>query len=270
VSQPERLNIETVREELARRDLAFDLRYLHEVDSTNRALVDLPEGELRHGVALVTEYQSAGRGRLGRQWRASPKSSLLLSVALQLGPEVRSTDVVMVAGLSVVDAILDVTGLSSSLKWPNDVLLRGRKTCGILAEVVRRRDVPYAVVGIGLNVNLTEAELLGIAGYATSLLMETGGQVTREPLLVSLLTKLDEWYRRILVDSDGVFRVWRDRLGTMGARVVVDEGGVLRQGVARDVQRDGGLLLEMNGGQTRVVYAGDVTLMRNGDFTTVG
>ncbi len=181
---------ETV-EPLLRGRFGWPYTYLERVESTQRELpVDAPEGAV-----AVAEEQTAGRGRLGRRWLAPPGTSVLMSVNLRPPvPTERLPELSIVAGRAVVDAVAATTGISAELKFPNDLLVGGRKVAGILAEARDGR----VVLGIGINVNLEEAELpVDVATPATSLLVETGGRIPRAALLAAVLERLearyDEW-----------------------------------------------------------------------------
>jgi BirA family biotin operon repressor/biotin-[acetyl-CoA-carboxylase] ligase len=167
--------------------------YVERCPSTQRLLLeDAPEGAV-----AVAEEQTEGRGRLGRRWFAAPGTSLLCSIVLR--PAVateRLTELSLVAGAAVAEAIEAVTGLRPALKFPNDVLIGGRKFCGILAEAREGR----VVLGIGVNVNATAEQLPAeVELPATSLLVETGEEVDRAELLVTILERLERHYDAWLV-----------------------------------------------------------------------
>jgi len=169
--------------------------YVEVCPSTQKLLT----AELSEGAVAVTEEQTEGRGRLGRQWLSPPGVSILCSVLLE--PQVdtqRLPELSLVAGEACAEAIAAITGLAPAIKLPNDILLGGRKTAGILAEARDGR----VVVGIGINVNIPADELpTEIDRPATSLLVETGAEVDRADLLVELLAALerryDEWVRAV-------------------------------------------------------------------------
>jgi len=252
------LNVERIQSAIADSSIGADLRYFPEVDSTNRVAREF-RGEWRHGTVILTDYQEAGRGRRGRIWTAPPRSSVLLSAVLRPPAHVRPVDTVMVAGLSVADSVRRETGLSVALKWPNDVLVGGRKVCGILAEG-ERQEGSWIILGVGINGNFDPREHEGIPESATSLLQELGRAVDREALTVTLLKSLDLWYHSLTHNPDDVFSAWASRLHTVGRPVtVVDQSGAWH-GVATGVSRDGGLLVRDDTGEVRTVYAADVSI----------
>jgi len=162
--------------------------FVEQCPSTQRLLGD------RHseGAVALTEEQTEGRGRLGRRWLSPPRVNLLFSVLLEPPVETaRLPELTIVAGKACAQAIEHVTGLEPEIKLPNDVLIGGRKTAGILAEARDGR----VVLGIGVNVNVTARDLpQGIDPPATSLLLETGNEVDRVELLVDILDRLERAY----------------------------------------------------------------------------
>jgi BirA family biotin operon repressor/biotin-[acetyl-CoA-carboxylase] ligase len=163
-------------------------RYAEQSPSTQRLLA---EGDTE-GTVAVAEEQTEGRGRLGRSWHAPPRTSVLMSVLLR--PEVTSErlpELSLIAGGAVAEAIAEVTGLQPAIKFPNDVLLGGRKVAGVLAEASDGR----VVLGVGVNANQTEAQLPEETQHPpTSLRLELGTQVDRARLLAAILVQLERAY----------------------------------------------------------------------------
>jgi BirA family biotin operon repressor/biotin-[acetyl-CoA-carboxylase] ligase len=166
----------------------------------------------------------------------------------------------MVASMAVVHAIARVTGLKSQIKWPNDVLISDKKVCGILIESeVRGRQVDFAVIGIGINVNLNPADFPEISPTATSLSHELGRDISRLDVIRCLLVETERLYLA-LPGGDSVYREWRDNLVTLGKKVRVRSGEATYNGVAESVASDGSLLLRQPDGSLIKIVAGDVTL----------
>ncbi|HEY91511.1 MAG TPA: biotin--[acetyl-CoA-carboxylase] ligase [Dehalococcoidia bacterium] len=210
------------------------------------------------GTVVITDEQTAARGRLKRTW-LTPQGNIALSVVLYPArPNLHS--VVMVASLAVARAIETVTGLKPVLKWPNDVMLNNKKVCGILVEVsVLPGTVNFAVVGIGINVNLDPSDFPEILPIATSLSHELGQEVSRLEIVRCLLREMERLYL-ISMESNAVYEQWRDRLVTLGKEVRVTSGTSTREGIAESVDPDGALLLRLPDGSLDRVLAGDVTL----------
>lgn len=236
--------------------------FLHETASTNDFARDLAREGAAEGTLVVAEYQTAGRGRLARRWHAPPGTCLLLSLIFRppLAPH-QVQRLTMVCGLAVLDAVAASSGLQVGLKWPNDVLIGGRKLGGILTEVDLRGDrVEHAVVGIGLNVNLDPGQIpQDLPVPATSLSQELGRPVDRLALLRFLLQAVEDRYVA-LCRGESPHGEWAQRLITLGQPVVVQQGGEPLVGVAEGVGADGALLLRLPDGRQVRILAGDVSM----------
>jgi BirA family biotin operon repressor/biotin-[acetyl-CoA-carboxylase] ligase len=254
------LDIQRVQTGLAGCSTPFDFLYLTEIGSTNSYVRELPGARLHEGLVVITDFQSAGRGRLGRSWTAPPNASLLFSLVLHPMPV--ATDAVMLMALSVQEAIESLGG-TVQLKWPNDVLVNGQKVCGILSELVTAREHRWAVIGTGINVS-AHPELFG----AGSLVGELGREISREDLLVSVLDGLDRRLANVAENPAAVFEEWAAHLHTIGREVTVREVAGTWTGTAVSVDRHGGLHVRLPSGEERVVHAADVSVRTLGGFTT--
>ena len=210
------------------------------------------------GTVVVADEQTGGRGRVKRVW-LSPKGSISLSIILYPGV-INLPYLIMLASLAVAGTIEAVTGLKPSIKWPNDVLVSGKKVCGILIEnEVRGREVLYSIIGIGINVNLRLADFAGIPPTATTLADELGGSVSRLDLIRRLLVEAEGLYLS-LPDAESIYQAWRNRLETLDRKVQVVSGKTVLEGVAESVARDGSLLLRHSNGSSTRIVAGDISL----------
>ncbi|MGI9034344.1 MAG: biotin--[acetyl-CoA-carboxylase] ligase [Acidimicrobiales bacterium] len=248
-----------------------DVRHFRQVDSTNRVAADLAREGAAEGLVVVADHQTAGRGRRGRSWHAQPGSSLLASVVLRPRPDVAQSDLVMVAcALAAADACGDAAGFVPDLKWPNDLVVRGRKLAGLLAELVMdpRRVGPAVVVGLGLNVAWTGPGLASgaggplpdeLAGRAVTAEAVAGRPVDRRTLLDAYLSRLERrWTDLATGGTKALLEDYRCRCVTLGRPVRVDlPGGQVLEGVATGVDEDASLLVSSAGTETRVT-AGDV------------
>ena len=210
------------------------------------------------GTAVVAGEQTGGRGRLGRDW-LSPEGNIALSVILY--PDLaKLPSLIMLASLAVLHSIEAVAGLKAQISWPNDVLIGGRKVCGILVESdVRGGAVAYAVIGIGINVNLKISDFPEIPLSATSLSNEVGGEVSLLSMIRQLLVEVERLYLALQAGGS-VYQEWRDSLVTLGRKVRASSVSINYEGIAESVDRDGGLLLRCSDGSLIKVIAADVTL----------
>jgi BirA family biotin operon repressor/biotin-[acetyl-CoA-carboxylase] ligase len=210
------------------------------------------------GTVIIAGEQTAGKGRIKRPW-LSPRGNIALSIILYPSV-VYLTSLIMLASLAVVYSIESVTGLKPQLKWPNDVLINGRKVCGILIESdVRGNRVDYTIIGIGINVNLRLADFPEISPIATSLSDELGRELPCLDLIQRLLVEIEKLYLA-LTSGESIYELWRDRLVTLGRRVEVRWGKTIYEGIAESVARDGSLLLRRSDKSLTKIVAGDVTL----------
>ncbi len=258
------LAVDAVRAGLAGLRLGWRVTYFPEIGSTNTYAMGLARQGEAEGALVTTDHQSAGRGRMGRVWQALPNQQVILSLLLR--PRFPPQFLMMVSALAVVEAIEQTTGLPAALKWPNDVLVNERKVCGILIETSEGA----AVVGMGLNANGSLADDPELGARAITLADALGQPVSREALIVALLTRFDGYYGALQAPgTDGMFGrqmvrdAWRARLGMLGRRVAIrqragGQDGEPLVGLAEGVDADGALIVLRDDGKRTLVTWGDV------------
>ncbi len=238
---------------------ARPFRFEAQTGSTNDVARRWAEDGAQAGSVIVAEEQVTGRGRFGRSWSAPPGTALLLSVILR--PRVSHEHLprlTMVGAVSVADVLADLAPGAVSLKWPNDVLLAGRKVAGILPEALwQGEQLEAVIVGIGLNVRVDFSDT-PLADRAISIETITGRPVDRAVLLDRLLRRIDHWSMH--VGESLLLEAWRSRLETLGQRVTASGAGGAISGQALGVDEDGALLLQSDDGVIHRVIAGEVTL----------
>ncbi len=241
------------------------LRFAHpiylyqQIGSTNDEAKVLAEAGAPEGLLIVAEQQTAGRGRAGRTWQTPAGTQVAFSLVLRPDLPARlATRVVMLAGLAACEAVEQITGLRADLKWPNDVLLGGRKVAGILVESAFRDDrLAYAVLGLGLNVSWAPApEEADFA--ATSLEAEARRAVDRLKLLRALLAALEVRYPALA--DPALVADWQARLTLLHTPIVVQADDRQVAGRATGVTPEGALIVQANDGETHQFLAGDVKL----------
>lgn len=253
---------EVIQARLTTRYVGRTLYYRAETGSTNHDARMLAVAGAPDGTLVLADYQSRGRGRFDRRWEAPAESSLLMSLLFRppLAPD-QAQRLTMICGLALVESIEGTLGLQAGLKWPNDLVLDGKKAAGMLTETgLMGSRLDYVVVGIGLNVNLDRGELpKGLSSPATSLSEAAGRRVDRVPLLCAFLEAVERGYDRVKEGSSPVTE-WAARLTTLGQHVQVFDGERTVLGWAESVDEDGALWLRLDGGRLHRVLAGDVTL----------
>ncbi|MFA6456138.1 MAG: biotin--[acetyl-CoA-carboxylase] ligase [Bacteroidota bacterium] len=232
------------------------------IDSTNTYAKSLNKSDAPHGTVIVADEQTAGRGRLQRNWQSPKGSNLLFSIVFYPDFGMEKISLLPFAGsLAVADAIETVTGLSSTCKWPNDVLINNKKCCGMLAESsTASADIEKIVLGIGINVNQEDfpSEL---TMKATSLKIESGTNIDRVQLLQKVLEELERRYIQLSnFPAQRLLNDWRMKALLFGKKITVLESEFSFAATAIDVAEDGSLIIQTEDGSKRAIFAGDVSL----------
>ncbi len=249
-----------VRQHLKTRVFARELLSFECVDSTSSVAMQWAREGAPEGSVVMAQEQYAGRGRMGRRWLAEAGKNLLFSVVLRPEPAHSSLGLITVAaGLAVADAIEAIVAAPrASFKWPNDVLLYGRKCCGILLESALLKGAPpVAVIGIGLNVNQVSFPP-DLTDTATSLCRVLGSPVARAPLMAQILAYMEERYHELHRNPTAIANAFANRMEGIG-RVIRVWSSQPASGVALGITAEGALRLQTEDGE-RIIHAGDVTL----------
>ncbi len=241
--------------------IGHKIRHYFRTDSTNSVAMALAAKGAAHGTVVVAEEQTAGRGRLGRAWHSEKSSGIYVSVILRppLAPSAAPM-LTLMAGLAVHQAILSSTNLGADIRWPNDVLVAGRKVCGILTEMNAELDRLHSVVlGIGINVN-HRAMPEDLKAIATSLRMETGKPVSRAHVLVALLKELEKHYQLLLGEGGQAVAARWAAASTFaeGKPVRVLTGTGEYQAVTAGLDARGALRVRRSDGREEILVAGEI------------
>ena len=255
---PPNLVAATIRQGLYTRIVGRRVLYYPELTSTMDKAARLGKEEAEEGAVVVAEKQSAGRGRQGRSWVSQP-GNLLVSVLFR--PTLETLPFInIIGGIAAARSVRKVTGLDVKIKWPNDLLIGGRKAAGILAEsAIVGNSVWYAVLGVGMNVSLDTKQIEEISPFAISVNSAAGKEVPREDLLRQFLMDLDSLYIA-LNNGETPMQEWQGMLETIGQRLVATWGDDTYHGVAEDTDELGNLILRQDDGSLLTLTAGDVTL----------
>ena len=262
---PDRLTVLEIGPLLATRELGTTLHHYDALESTNAKAFELAQEGGAHGEVIITEHQTAGKGRRGRAWFSPQGKSLALSLILrpELAPS-RAPEITLVAAVALAETLRD-SGVEASIKWPNDVQIAGKKVAGILTELsadVER--VHFIVLGIGVNLN---AELKDfppeVAELATSVSLNRHSPVHRALFTAALLAKLEQWLDTWTEDGfEPVRKAWKSLASTLGQDVLVRADNKELRGIAEDIDATGALLLRVAGKLERIL-SGDVEQVRS-------
>jgi BirA family biotin operon repressor/biotin-[acetyl-CoA-carboxylase] ligase len=265
LSAPDQLSPGSIAAGLQTTVVGREIIAFPEVGSTNTEAFRLAESGALEGTVVLAELQNRGKGRLGRKWESPGGVNIYCSVILRPAIlPVATPQLTFVSSLAVCRAIETVPGLSPLIKWPNDILLGGRKVAGLLNELSAETDrVNFLVLGIGLNVNMAERQFPpDLRHPATSLAIEAGHHISRLDILRALLTELDGLYARYLQEGFSPLKSeWEKRSSLCGRRVRVSSLGDDSEGVAVGIDDDGALLVRNDNGGVNRVLAGDVMPM---------
>jgi BirA family biotin operon repressor/biotin-[acetyl-CoA-carboxylase] ligase len=268
IASPDLISIDDLQQELATRVIGRDIRYVTSVPSTNTTAMAMAQNGAAEGTAVVAETQTGGKGRLGRTW-VSPPGNLYLSIILRPPlPTHKAPLITLMGAVAVALAVRKATGIEAGIKWPNDILVKDRKVGGLLTEMSAEPDrLKHVVLGLGLNVNQDHDALPdGIRGTATSLAETRGNAMDRTLVLRALLEELDTWYESFLRDEILVLNAWRRLNVTLGREVAVNGQGSMLRGLAKDIDKEGRLVVVQADGTAHAVAAGDVTLLKRSDM----
>lgn len=261
---PDRLSVLEIGPLLGTRELGTTLHHYDTLASTNAKAFELAQEGGAHGEVIITEHQTAGKGRRGRAWISPAGKSLALSLILrpELAPS-RAPEITLVAAVALAETLRD-SGVEASIKWPNDVQIAGKKVAGILTELsadVER--VHFIVLGIGVNLNAELADFPPDVGeLATSVSLNRNSPVHRALFTAALLAKLEQWLDTWTDDGfEPVRKAWKTLASTLGQDVLVRADNKELRGIAEDIDATGALLLRV-GDKLERILSGDVEQVR--------
>jgi len=259
------VNVEELRRYFLSKTIGRRVEFREETGSTNTEALRLALEGTPEGTVVLADAQSEGRGRLDRAWESPPSKNLYLSVVLRPDiPAASSSLIPLMTGVAVADVVSQYCPGRVRLKWPNDILVGGKKICGMLTEMRTKGDrVHFLIVGIGLNVNMRKLDFpRELRETATSLRIETECDIERLDAATRLFEHAERWYRVFLNGGGASVReAWLQYADIIGKRVEVVFGSAVQRGTVSGLDASGALLLE---GETGVqqVLAGDVYIER--------
>lgn len=237
------------------------------VGSTNELAMSLAtKNDLWANTVIIADSQEKGKGRLGRAWISQPGRNIYMSILLRPKLDTRdATMLTLLAAVSCAHAVKMVSSLPVLIKWPNDLILSGKKLGGILTEIRADIDkVSLAVIGIGINVNMEEKDFTDeIRSIATSIKEESGKYCSRNDLVIEILRQFERFYNILIKQGKRSLLVeWKTLSSTINKNVKVVIGDETVVGLAEDIDDNGMLILRLRSGLLRQISAGDITLLR--------
>lgn len=264
-SSPDTLIPSEVKAGLETVSVGRDIVFFEKTDSTNLQARALAEQGAAEGLVVIADQQSEGKGRMGRFWVSPPRVNLYLSVLLRPAIELQNvTQITFLSAVAVAEAIEASGSFKPQLKWPNDVLLNGKKVAGLLNELnAETEQLHFLILGIGVNLNMTNDQFpSNLRAPATSLLIEGSREVSRLVFVRTLLEHIDRLYRLYLAEGfSPILQAWEKRCRMIGRKVEVDFQHSRLVGTVKGLDEAGALMLSLANGAEERILAGDVKLL---------
>lgn len=263
VAAPEKFDVPALLASLRTDRFGKQLKYHDEVDSTQSVAQQLTAAGAPEGTVVLAELQTAGRGRMGRHWHSPKGKGLWFSLILRPDwlPLSQTPQLTLLTAVALCRSVLHVTGLDAGIKWPNDLLIDGRKVAGILLEAsVENGTLQHVIAGVGISVNLTVEDYPpDIRPIATSLAIAAGRRIDRSQLLGELLAEWERLYA--LYRSEGfapIKLLWEALTVSLGKAIVCRMPQETVEGFAEEIDEHGALIVRLNDGTVRKMFSGDV------------
>lgn len=262
-SYPDILSKNEIASRLGTKWVGKNLYYYEDTDSTNADAMRLGEEGAGHGTLVVANHQNKGRGRRGRVWQSPVGTTISMSFLVK--PEIapgKASMLTLVMALAVAKGIEEACDLSTAIKWPNDILVNGKKVCGILTEMKAEMDYIHGVIiGVGINVNV-ESFPEELQSMATSLILEKGRKVSRAEVIERVAENFEEYYEKFMEAEDlSLLRdLYEERLISKGKAVKVLDPQGEYTGISKGITDTGELVVETQDGKEQQVYAGEVSV----------
>ena len=262
LSSPNVITPSEIKHNLCTEVLGQDIYYKEEIDSTNNQAKVLAREGAKEGHLIIAEHQSQGKGRLGRSWQSPAGTGIWMSLILRphILPKYAS-QLTLIAGLSMCEVIQEITGLEAKIKWPNDIVVNGKKVCGILTEMsAEMESINYIILGIGVNVNM--AYFPEELPYASSLAIEGKKEYSRKAIIKAFLEKFEIDYKAYKKQPDltSIMERYEKNCITLNRKVklLVSHEEVIAK--ATGISNEGELLVTLEDGTMKVVSSGEVSV----------
>ena len=247
--------------------IGANIVFLPKIDSTNNLAKEYAKSNAPEGLVIVADSQTGGRGRMGKSWYSPPKTGVYLSILLK--PPLKTDQlsiITLVAGVSAIETINEFSHQSANLKWPNDILINGKKVCGLLCEMIPNKENPcFLVIGIGINANQVAGQFPeDLNKTATSLRIINGSPTNRLDVIQSLLKNIDREYHGFLTDGgNSVIKKWGFHSNLFGKRVSIQHGSTITTGTAMRIDSLGRLVLLLDNQHEEAFDSGEISLNKN-------
>ncbi len=262
VSIPDNINYKQIQKDLKTSIIGKEIFYYDSLESTNTKAKEIAL-QINEGALVVADEQTAGKGRLGRKWTSPKNKGLYMSVILKPKTNPANIARLTLLGAAAINlALLDI-GIKSEIKWPNDIVINGKKVAGVLTEMNSELGtINYIVLGIGINVNIDLDQIPEeLKEKATSLRIIKGEDIDRRELFVRLFTRIDELYKEFLQtgEIERAIQICIDNSAVIGKEIVVHQGEDKRQGRAIEINKKGELLVEFETGVENL-FSGEISI----------
>jgi BirA family transcriptional regulator, biotin operon repressor / biotin---[acetyl-CoA-carboxylase] ligase len=264
VKTPEKITADELRLGLKTKFIGKNVHHEESVESTQKIAHVLAYEGAPEGTVIIAEEQLSGRGRMDRKWHSPKYTGIWMSMILRPNiPLPKAPQLTLLTAVAIVQGIEDITGVLPEIKWPNDILINGKKVTGILTELEAEADrINSVIIGIGMNVNQTKEDFpVEIRDIATSLLLEKGEKVSRADLIKSIFTNLEKLY--LLYLEEGFFPIkllWESYAISIGRKITARTLTHSIVGKAQGITDDGVLIIEDEQGKIHHVYSADIEL----------
>jgi BirA family biotin operon repressor/biotin-[acetyl-CoA-carboxylase] ligase len=265
MESPDSLMPQEIKESITTEVIGQNLTFLEQVDSTNLYAKKIAEGSFAEGTVIIADEQLQGKGRMGRSWTSPKGKGIWMTIMLK--PKICPADaakITLITACAVCQAIEDICGIYPKIKWPNDIVLNGKKLCGILTEMSAEMDeINYLIVGIGINVNLELEDFPEeLKAIATSIKIEKGDSIKRKELAAAIINKFESYYK-VFIKTGSIkdfINEYKKKSAILDKEVRVISSNQEVQGIVVDISEEGQLTLKLEDGSIKQLISGEVSV----------
>lgn len=265
LESPDSLLPYEIKEGLETKFVGSNIIFLEKVDSTNLYAKRMSEQNFLDGTVIIADEQQKGKGRLGRTWVSPKGKGIWMTIMLKpnINPS-QAAKVTLLTACAVNSAILHTCDIDTKIKWPNDIIYKGKKLCGILTEMSAELDeINYLIIGIGINVNLDKTELpVELKSTATSIKIEKGINVLRKSLVKSILNKFEVYYKEFLKTGSisQFISEYKEQSAVIGREVNIISSNTQHKGKVLNISEEGQLIIQLEDGTIKEIISGEVSV----------